>query len=45
MRKPVLQGPNCVIDVEPNRTDSKHFWLKLITDNSITESIIVILNN
>jgi hypothetical protein len=43
MRKPVYKYPDFVIDVELDKTDSKRFWLKLIIDESKTESIIVIL--
>jgi hypothetical protein len=45
MRKPVYKYPDFVIDVELDKTDSKRFWLKLIIDDSKTESIIVILKN
>jgi hypothetical protein len=43
MRKPVYKYPDFVIDVELDKTDSKRFWLRLIIDESKTESIIVIL--
>jgi hypothetical protein len=45
MRKPVYKYPDFVIDVELDKTDSKRFWLKLIIDESKTESIIFILKN
>ena len=45
MRKPIYKYPDFVAGVELDKTDSKRFWLKLIIDESKTESIVVILKN
>lgn len=45
MKKPVYIYPNFVKKIELNKTDNKRFWLKLLIDESKTESIIVVLKN
>lgn len=45
MRKPVYKYPSFVQDVELEKTDNKRFWLKLLIDESKSESIIIILKN
>lgn len=45
MKKPVYKYPSFVKKVELDKTDNKRFWLKLLIDQSKTESIIVILKN
>ena len=45
MRKSLFKYPDFIIDVELNKTDSKRFWLKLIIDESKTESNVVIVKN
>lgn len=45
MKKPVYIYPDFVKKIELDKTDNKRFWLKLLIDDSKTESIVVVLKN
>ncbi len=45
MKKPVYKYPDFVKKVELEKADDKRFWLKLLINESKSESIIVILKN
>lgn len=45
MKKPVYRYPDFVKKIELDKTHNKRFWLKLLIDESKTESIAVVLKN
>lgn len=45
MTKPVYKYPDFITNITLEKTDTKRYWLKLVFDESKSDSIVVILKN